>query len=42
MFAGAFFAAHPSLPYFVCAGIAILTGVIGMQRLVAQTEKRVV
>ena len=29
MFAGAFFQAHPSLPYFVCAGIAAGTGIFG-------------
>jgi MFS family permease len=36
MFAGAFFSAHPSLPYFCCAGIALLTALIGWQKLVAK------
>jgi MFS family permease len=38
MFAGAFFQAHPSLPYFVCAAIAIATGVIGWLYLVAREK----
>jgi MFS family permease len=33
MFAGAFFQAHPSLPYFTCAAIAAGTGLIGMMKL---------
>jgi len=33
MFAGIFFQAHPSLPYFVCAGIALVTGVLAWQKL---------
>jgi MFS family permease len=37
MFAGVFFQAHPSLPYLVCAGIAIATGVVGWQKLVVRT-----
>jgi MFS family permease len=36
MFAGAFFQAHPSLPYFVCAAIAVATGIIGWLYLVAR------
>jgi len=36
MFAGAFFHAHPTLPYFVCAAIAFATGVIGWLYLVAR------
>jgi MFS family permease len=35
MFAGMFFSAHPSLPYFVCAGIAVVTGVVALWWLVA-------
>lgn len=31
MFAGAFFRAQPSLPYFICAGIAIATAAIFLQ-----------
>ena len=38
MFAGVFFQAHPSLPYFVCAGIAFLTGLIGWQYLVTRAK----
>jgi sugar phosphate permease len=38
MFAGAFFQAHPSLPYFVCAGIALLTGLVGWQCLVTRVK----
>jgi MFS transporter, DHA1 family, tetracycline resistance protein len=36
MFAGAFFQAKPSLPYLVCAGIAIATGFVGWQKLVSR------
>jgi MFS family permease len=39
MFAGAFFHAHPSLPYFACAAIAIATGCIGWQYLVGRANK---
>jgi MFS family permease len=39
MFAGIFFQAHPSLPYLVCAGIAIATGVVGWQKLVVRAER---
>jgi len=38
MFAGLFFQAHPGLPYFVCAGIALLTGLVGWQRLVTRAK----
>jgi MFS family permease len=38
MFAGFVFTAHPSLPYFVCAGIALLTGLLAWQRLLARTR----
>ncbi len=38
LFAGAVFVAQPSLPYFVCAGIAALTGVIGWQSLVRRAK----
>ena len=34
MFAGVIFQAHPTLPYFVCSGIALITGLIGWQYLV--------
>jgi nitrate/nitrite transporter NarK len=33
MFAGAFFQAHPSLPYFACATIAITTALVFMKRM---------
>lgn len=33
MFAGLVFAAHPSLPYFVCAGVALATGVFAWLKL---------
>lgn len=33
MFAGAFFQAHPSLPYFVCGAIAIATGLAFAKRI---------
>lgn len=36
MFAGAFFQAHPSLPYYVCAAIAIITGFVGSQYLLTR------
>jgi MFS family permease len=39
MFAGIIFQAHPSLPYLVCAGIAIATGVVGWQKLVVRAER---
>jgi MFS family permease len=35
MFAGLFFQAHPSLPYLVCAAVAVATGMIAWQKLVA-------
>ncbi|TAL06078.1 MAG: MFS transporter [Verrucomicrobia bacterium] len=38
MFAGIFFQAHPSLPYFVCAGISLVTGLLGWQYLVAKSN----
>jgi multidrug resistance protein len=38
MFAGFVFTAHPSLPYFVCAGIALMTGLVAWQRLMAKTQ----
>jgi hypothetical protein len=34
LFAGAFFKAHPAIPYVSCAGIAFVTGIIAWQRLV--------
>jgi MFS family permease len=37
LFAGMVFQAHPSLPYFICAGIAVLTGVIGWRYLVLKS-----
>jgi multidrug resistance protein len=36
MFAGAFFKAHPALPYVSCAVIALITGVIAWTKLVGQ------
>jgi DHA1 family tetracycline resistance protein-like MFS transporter len=33
MFAGVVFQAHPGLPYFICAGIAVLTGLLGWRYL---------
>ena len=36
MFAGLFFEAHPNLPYFTCAGIALLTGLVAWQKLFVQ------
>ena len=39
MFAGVFFYTNPGLPYFVCAGIAALTGVIALQWLMARKKK---
>jgi len=39
MFAGIFFQAHPSLPYFVCAGISLVTGIIGWQYLVGRLKQ---
>jgi MFS family permease len=40
MFAGIVFQAHPSLPYFVCAGIALVTGVVGWQKLVIHADRQ--
>ncbi len=40
MFAGPVFLAHPSLPYFVCAGIAMATGIIGWQKLVFRADRQ--
>jgi multidrug resistance protein len=37
LFAGAFFKAHPAIPYVSCAGIAFITGIIAWQRLVKAT-----
>jgi MFS family permease len=37
LFAGMVFEAHPGLPYFICAGIAVLTGVIGWRHLVTKS-----
>jgi MFS transporter, DHA1 family, tetracycline resistance protein len=34
MFAGAFFEAHPALPYLTCAAIAAITGLVAWTRLV--------
>ena len=34
LFAGAFFQAHPALPYLTCAVIAFVTGLVAFQRLV--------
>jgi MFS transporter, DHA1 family, tetracycline resistance protein len=34
MFAGAIYSAHPSLPYFVCAGVAAATGLVAWHQLV--------
>jgi MFS family permease len=39
MFAGAFFVAQPSLPYLVCAGIAVLTGLAGWYYLVVRMKQ---
>ena len=33
MFAGAIFSANPGLPYLICAGIAVATGILAAQRL---------
>jgi MFS transporter, DHA1 family, tetracycline resistance protein len=33
MFAGAFFEAHPALPYVTCAAIAFLTGIVAWRKL---------
>jgi MFS family permease len=38
MFTGIVFQLHPSLPYMVCAGIAIATGVISWQKLVVRAN----
>jgi len=38
MFAGLVFQANPSLPYFVCAAIALLTGVLAWQKLCGQPD----
>jgi MFS family permease len=40
MFAGIVYQAHPSLPYFVCAVIALATGVIGWQKLVIHPDRQ--
>lgn len=39
MFAGMFFQAHPSLPYFVCAGISLVTGIVGWRYLVGRLKQ---
>jgi MFS family permease len=39
MFAGVFFQAHPSLPYFVCAGISLVTGIVGWRYLVGRLKQ---
>jgi MFS family permease len=42
MFAGAVFTAKPGLPYLICAGIALVTGVVSLQRLtVARHQEQV-
>jgi MFS family permease len=40
MFAGLVYQAQPSLPYLVCAGIALVTGIIGWSKLRARPDGR--
>ena len=36
LFAGAFFKAHPALPYVTCAIIACITGIVAWHRMAAR------
>ena len=38
MFAGAFFKAHPALPYVTCAVIAVITGLVAWTKLVGKNS----
>jgi hypothetical protein len=38
LFAGAFFKAHPALPYVTCAIIAIITGVVAWNYMVGRAS----
>jgi MFS family permease len=40
MFAGLVYQAHSSLPYLVCAGIALATGIIGWKRLLVPADRQ--
>ena len=40
MFAGAFFDAHPALPYVSCAAIAFVAGIIAWQRLCPKPQQK--
>jgi len=40
MFAGLVFQAHPNLPYFVCAGIALATGMFAWRKLCGKEPER--